>query len=474
MALGRNTTLSYIVACIEKKFQVFVHQIPDKGRIISSYISAIYLDLENAKNLVIKFKEENLKLKNLIDKNSDLKDFLQIPAVKVEEIEDINFVHKSIETSKINFVIQRLEPMKAPFPPQGKIKIDDVLREIKNLFPNYFVFNCPIAKEDKGLPLMLDADFESSINNLAIPTVESYIGDNNFIQKVNKIAKSSCGKIVLKPDNSAQVYGVFSVKFNNLGQNLEEIKQQTVGCLLQMQIYNLKNNLPDEELKQILEILFYIQFCLAKKSNNVQQKITNITPNIILQGAKYLYNNKILIQPFLDDIKFGDIRVNLAKDRNGQFTVIGCTFRRAVFNESTNNFTTSLTAGQSVLQPIESLLNINILGRENGQETMKDLINKVNFITNKLNQDPLKSKYKHSTELGCDFILSGNKKTILLGEVNHHCQAVIPQAEAMIEYVQKSDFYRQVNAKLINKYDGGINIVSNVIDEQILLQDSGR
>lgn len=465
MLVGRSTNLAYITACIAKNYQVYVHNLPIIGEIIpenlTAEISVIHLNQYNASILIAEYKKQNQLLKNLIDTNASLEALLKLPKKKVVEI-GLEFNQKKIKLSEIDFIIQRLEPMKSPFPPFGNYKVDDILQKIKNLFPEYFVFNCPIGKEDKILPLRLNEQYP-----LAVSTAKSTLESDQLLELVNQqlseykklFPENKNPKIVLKPDNSAQGIGIFALEISKDGMDLERIKQMTIAELSRVQLYNLQSDLKDE-MQKIIQILCFVQSCRTNKINDQSQKISEISHQQVLEIAQNLYNQQLLIQPFLEGIKFGDVRVNFAKNVDGNFAVVGATLRRSVAGKF--DFTTSLTAEQSVLQPIESL----------NQEIIFDLIKKINFIIESLNIF-FKSEYQNCTELGGDFILVGNDKDILLGEINHHCPAVIPQGEAIMQYsLNNSNFYTQVNAELPKKYDGGIAIVANIIDNQILLQQA--
>ena len=80
-----------------------------------------------------------------------------------------NFVD-TIEITSDDLIIQRLEPMKAPFPPVGEENINDVLRDFRIQFPRH-IFNCPIGFSDKEL---------EKFSDIATPTAEFKLSDKNY------------------------------------------------------------------------------------------------------------------------------------------------------------------------------------------------------------------------------------------------------------------------------------------------------
>ncbi len=109
MVLGINSTLSYILAAVDLGSDVYVCQIAKNGE-ISKRIAAIFLNKNNAQNLIDAYRHQNQEIvRSLVGR--------ALPAKKF--VKDLGFVfeNKEISFDEIDFVIQRLEPMKPPFPP---------------------------------------------------------------------------------------------------------------------------------------------------------------------------------------------------------------------------------------------------------------------------------------------------------------------------------------------------------------------
>jgi len=434
MAIGSNTTLAYILGAVQQNHDIYIYQVIDeKIPLISEKINAIHLNIGNAAALILQYKEYNQKITQ------------KIYPQKI-------FLQKEINLSEINFVIQRLEPMKAPFPPEGKIDINNFLTQIKNLFPKHFVFNAPInCYKDKELPLLF---------SFSTPTATSFAGDKNILEKIDKISKNfSKKKIVFKPNDSAQAFGVFSVEIKNDGLNFAQIKNKNISELTLVQSYEMPPNLSLEEFNKIMDILYYVQFykTRAKKDENV---IANIAELEIKNGINSLYGDEILIQPFLEGVSFGDVRINLAKLSDENFHVVGAVFRKNISHDE-KNFTTGFMSGRSTPRSVDECLTL-------GEQ--ENLQMQIAVILQKLNND-LKEKYSHVTEIGCDFILAGNKKDVYFGEANHHCQGLLPLAEMTKNNSSQNNFYAKING-LNPKYDGGLAVVGEILKQQIILQNS--
>ena len=90
--------------------------------------------------------------------------------------------------------------------------------------------------------------------------------------------------------------------------------------------------------------------------------------------------------------------------------------------EIDDDFTTCYTAGKAVSKPIDIL----------PETEKKSLLQECQIVLDILNSE-LREKYKNIIELGADFILVGDGNSVMLGEINHHCPALIPISEAMSE-----------------------------------------
>lgn len=492
MVLGKNTTLAYILAAVGLRHDVLVYKISDKIPGLREKVNVFHLNNSNALRLVEKYKIENRKIVDGLlgyenqGTNSGLREFL------VEEFcaeEKISLLQKQILLSEINFVIQRLEPMKSPFPPVGEVSIGDFLSQFKKLFPDNFIFNFPVnSYADKELPLVLAQNY----SDLATPTAISFHGDLELPQKLQNIAlkyseifsaasinsskqdkifsyagqknmlqqgEGAKQKIVLKPDDSAQALGVFAVEIKNDGLNLAQLKTKTVAELMDMQLYEINLGEDARDANEIIDILCFVQFAKTKQLLD-SRIIASIAKTEIADAIHSLYGKKILLQPFLEGVRLGDIRINLAKMSDGNFKVVGAVFRKSL-SYVEKNFTTCLTTGASRAQAVAD----NLSAAEE-----KNLTQKIQFILQQLNHDEaLKAKYREVTELGCDFLIVGNSQDVYWGEANHYCPALIPFSESL-EKAKKTNFYNKINGLQVD-YDGGLAIISEIINQQLALQN---
>ena len=133
--------------------------------------------------------------------------------------------------------------------------------------------------------------------------------------------------MVIKPDNLGQSKGVFAVEFDDEGDNLEFFANSKVSQIQQQQIYKINLG---ESKQNIGKILRYLLFCESLKEQNIvnDNLYADFEESYIDQQIGNLYNSKILIQPFIEGVLQGDIRVNLA-NIDGQFKVLGAIFRKA-------------------------------------------------------------------------------------------------------------------------------------------------
>ena len=480
MALGRNTSLAYILSSVKLGHEVYIYNLKkDLPKSRNSSILVLHLTNKNklCETLIKNYEQRNLEIMECVEK----KDLKKLHQLKIQRVSDLvcieptlprddnvfsvirrnkasslsakletlsptkletlsptkletlsptkletlsprlhDGVHTQAKTTlklnEVNFVIQRLEPMKSPFPPAGKKDVNETLKELKKLFPK-FIFNCPINLGDKETPQKINRILKEKI---ATPTGEFSIDDKTVANQIKsmsaeykKLYKKTFAKLVFKPKDSAQSLGVFAVEFCENGLDLLSLKNQEISQLHSIQLYKIKNNLNEKELKKIIEILCYVQNFKSDKS------LIELTRAQILKNAKKLYHGKILVQPFLEGVKSGDIRTNFLKDKKGNFYVAGSTFRKSLRLED-KNFTTTYSTGGATSQPIEVLQ----------KEEIKNLKKKIKMILDVLNGN-LKEKYENVIELGADFILVGDSKNIFLGELNHHCQALLPVSEAM-------------------------------------------
>lgn len=96
MFLGKNTTLAYILAAADSS-DVYVWNFAENF--------CIKIDEKQAEILTKKYTEINRQIRNFSP---------EVAAVKVKDLIEENFVD-AIEITSDDLIIQRLEPMKAPF-----------------------------------------------------------------------------------------------------------------------------------------------------------------------------------------------------------------------------------------------------------------------------------------------------------------------------------------------------------------------
>lgn len=434
MALGKNTTLAYILSCFELGHKIYIHNLPKSGKTFPSQIresvAAFHLDEKSALKLATAFRQKNRQIKNLKDTNK-YEELAHLTNQKVGDILGFDCAaNLFLPLIEVDFILQRLEPMKSPFPPEGAENIVKTLATIKKIFPNH-IFNCPITEKFEELK---DKETPQEINHIlkkeiATPTAEFRLYDADFSDAINLMStkyheifgnQNDC-KIVIKPKNSAQSLGVFALQFSASGLDLEKLNSCKILDLAAAQIYKIKNDLTPQKLKKIVTILCYIQRIKTKKISG-EKLVSDLLEAEIAKGAEELYNEEILTQPFLEGIKDGDIRANILKNAAGNFYCAGYTFRGSSRQEISDDFTTCYTAGGSTSKPISLLSKTERIS----------LLKQCQLVIDILNSN-LKERYKNAIELGADFILVGDKKSVMLGEINHHCPALIPISEAMGE-----------------------------------------
>ena len=464
MVVGKNTTLSYILGCSELDFEIYIYNLPKTGdsfpSSLNQEVTLLCLSAKHGEILARNYRKFNGQIKNLVDEKK-YHELQNLTPPRVLDILGKDFLtEKKLILSEINFILQRIEPMKAPFPPEGNKNVRQTLAQIKQIFPHH-IFNCPIEKKSDGSFVELeDKETPRIINqiinqDIATPTAEFRLHNPDFFQAISLMkqkyseifAAKKTKKIVIKPKNSAQSLGVFALEFIGSGLDLKTVKSISVAKLAQGQIYKISDELDQEELRQIIEILCYVQ--RVKGSDNLLEKlgkrlIDEINPNQIVEGAAELYTAEILAQPFLEGIKDGDIRANFSKDAAGNFYLAGCTFRNSAREESVDDFTTCYTSGGAVSKPIFVL----------SPQYKSALLEKCAVILRVLNAE-LREKYQNSVELGADFILVGDEKSVMLGEINHHCPALLPISEAMAGK---------------ENYDGGLGYAKRAIRDGLKLQ----
>ncbi len=362
MFLGKNTTLAYILAAADSS-DVYVWNFAENF--------CIKIDEKQAEILTKKYTEINRQIRNFSP---------EVAAVKVKDLIEENFVD-AIEITSDDLIIQRLEPMKAPFPPVGEENINDVLRDFRIQFPRH-IFNCPIGFSDKEL---------EKFSDIATPTAEFKLSDENYAQKIELMGEEyekiyqnfspeKKRKVVIKPKDLAQSLGVFALD-------------------------------------------------LAKEKD-IKKACT--------EHGEEFYRGQILVQPFLEGVRQGDIRATIIKNEKSDFECVGYTFRKSLRAAESEDFTTGYIVGGSTPRPISDLT-------KNEQEDLQKKCEKVLDVLN----GELREKYRDVIELGADFILVGNDHQVFLGEINHNCPGLVPVSEAMGDE---------------KKYEGGLGIAKRVIE----------
>lgn len=440
MVLGVNSTLSYIISAGRIASKIFIYKISDNGEINSS-LSSLSLSKDDINILAKEYTIQNNILSQSL-KNHNIRYCKTTVSSYIK-----NFSREDILASDIDFVIQRLEPMKTPFPPFGNINIENYLESLKKILPSKLIFNFPInSYKDKEFPLLFD---------FATPTEVSSIDDRLIFNKIKIILKRcNTNKIVIKPDDSAQAFGVFSIEFCKNGLNLESLFNNKLSVLASSQKYKISDDLNNKDFDDVIKILLYVQYWKSIK-NNSDVFIKEKDSAEIKFGGEKLYDKKILIQPFLEGVAKGDIRISVAKDEDEMFKVVAAIFRKIVINDS-DNFTTGFMSGRSMPFNAESCLT---------KIEFDNLLNQTNIILSYLNLE-LKELYKNVLEIGFDFILAGDNENVFFGEANHHCQGLIPLAEV----IDKSEFYDKTFS-MKYEFDGGLGITKKIISQQIKLQN---
>lgn len=453
MALGSNTSLAYIISCLQSGYDLYLYYVISQEKLSLDLqrqsLSLVFLAPNDpiAQKLISTYKQKNEEIKNFIsDKSSRL--------LLGEAIDCGSLQKSSIDFKNIDLIIQRIEPMKSPFPPHGSAKINEVLGLLMEKFPDR-LFQAPINLGDKAIIEEIDLITKNlDGGTISIPTSRFLLNSNLDFVFVKKYKK-----LVIKPENSAQSLGVFSVQFLENGASLPELQSKNISDLLDQQIYKIKTENLDQDLIEILNIACFIEAVKANgeilQQEDYSKPIKSISKHSIIELAKTLYNDKILIQPFIEGVKQGDIRVNIIKNIDGNFMVSGATFRKNI-SASKQHFTTCYSASMSEAKPISTL----------PKKVLLDLEEKIIKLVNILNNQ-LKAKYSKIVELGVDFICDFEEGVALLNEINHYCPALMPVSEAMEDLTL---IFEKNEAFLKIKYDGGLGAANLVLEAQKIVR----
>jgi hypothetical protein len=461
MNVGTNTSLAYILSFIDNGFDVVVFNY-DQNLLPTlnhnredQIIEGFYLtkESEEIKELIEAYKNFNQKLLDLIEAKN-LTDLANLKMPKVAEIFKKIVGKEKFYLSDFDKIVNRLEPMKKPFPPFNDEslvgenllvkKIDDALLQLKEIFADK-KFNCPIGLSDKKAIFEIDDILAEKIST---PTFITSLQQENIFDLINlakkeyqKIYQNNQAKIVIKPENSAQSMGVFSINFCNQGWNLNQIQERVISNLIDQQIYLIDQKSSSYEIDQIILILAFIQNIKNKKDYpKLDCRIIEIEFDEIKKIAAELYNENILIQPFIEGVRIGDIRTNLIKNNKNDFYCLGHTYRKSLKNHQ-DQFTTGYSTAKSIP------LDVGFLS----EKERLNLAKMVNQIIKILNND-LREKYQNVLELGIDFLIVGDDENIFLNEINHHCVGLSSISEATNKVIDKNSFY-----------EGGMGFVRNFL-----------
>ena len=386
MAIGLNSTLFYALINIFQGKKVYFLDVSKWDNTFITNPSLLELQQDLALELLSKYKQEN----NLI-RDKAKQQQKHILSTISQYLNTKNLLKNITNQKEIEQIVKeasflnRLEPMESPFPPCGLENFQEFLTKLQQKFSN---IHCPIGLSDKEY-----------IDNLSTPTASFKTKNlwqnqqkiqNAFLQVIADFKKLYPQlpniKIVIKPKDSAQSTGVFSIEFT---QQKEEF------IALNSQQYLVNNNILKSSAKSQTDLLINLLQKQCLQNNNSQQKIIDI------------YGAEILLQPFLAGITIGDFRTILFKDNQQKFYVAGTVFRQKI---SQTGFTTCATAGQSIITTADKYL-----------QNLQPFINKT---LKYLQENNL--KYKNVHFMGLDFIAkTADAKEFFLGEMNMHCPALI-------------------------------------------------
>jgi len=475
MVVGRNGTLSYIVAALELGQDVYIHNLPKNPTPSQAFPSdpnaqvpaiRITADSSWAKELVAAYKSENKEYLAVVVGELEKQkanpqypfgtELLKIAKQQVKHGRDLTQLQSvNIPLREVNFMVQRLEPMKAPFPPEGVEDFDVALTNMQSALPG-LVFSAPIGISDKE-NLQINKDLKRlGREEIATPTTEFTL-DGDFMAafepmfaKSVEIFEGSKPRIVLKPKDSAQSCGVCAIELDEAGHDLASLQKMTIEELSH-QAHKFKPGLAAAEMTQMAEILLYAQRIVTDSAQMAEvgrKTAGEISRDEIREKARELYNGQILAQPFLQGVKRGDIRANIIKDEKGNFVVDGYTYRASARKEGDHGFTTCYTTGAAVSAPIQFL----------SEKEQENLAKNTAILLELLNGD-YREKYRDVREIGVDFVPVGDKaQNVVLGEINHACPALGPISEVLKEAVRRIN-----NPQVDSTYDGGINYAKKAI-----------
>lgn len=423
MRLGVNTSLAYIAGVCDLGYEPFIVNIDNQDP-FQDTLQAFNLPQKCQNVLVEGFKDENWRYFNSSN-------------VAAQVVADLGLHHtmKRVKMTDFDLVLQRLDPISPPFLSSAKIDINHLLLDFVNFHQiEGSGFNLPVN-------CFKDKEFAQNISDdMAIATKESD-GVETLVQNIVEMIDQDFTKFVIKPDNLGQSKGVFAINFIKNGLDLVDIEELGIAKIQNHQIHNIKKNSSNLKI-----ILLNLLFCEAIKGSQLDDKMdfVNYTEEDRLAQISKFFSSKILLQPFIEGVAKGDVRVNIAKI-DGKFMLLGKVFRKPYFSNSDENFTTCVTSNAAKAVAIEDVLT---------EEEVVDLNSKMSIVLEKLNGE-FAQKYQSCNEIGLDFIVLGDGKKLLLNEANHYCPALMPMAE-------------NVDRSLKSDCDGGLFLAKKLINNWLL------
>jgi len=403
MKLGINTTLLYALFCrAEMDLEVNFIRLDENPNFPNQIHNIYKIDKNFAQLLFKNYQDANQQIRHsaYFSKKYDAPNLGKV--LKQNKMEnfilktnDSDFIKKALTGALLN----RIEPIKSPFPPHGKNNINQFLKNLIAHFPN---IHAPINLSDKEF-----------INDLSAPTIEiktqNLIDSNNniFVKAIkNSIdqyhklyPRHASSKIVLKPKDSAQSLGVLALEFIKNGE-IKSVSQINPH----QQIYKIDS-----------EVLFNSDLLINIIKKTLQAQI-EFGSNIV-----DLYGDTILIQPYLAGVEIGDFRVIIAKNNDDKFEYFGGVFRKKLQDSSVSkNFTTCATSGQSLPSQLGIYKNI-----------IDEFAQKIVIHLNNHHK-----KYQLVHFIGADIIAKDESVSeLFLGEMNMHCPALISMIEENLTQV---------------------------------------
>ncbi len=464
--LGQHSTLAYICAAILQKHSVFVidhSRVSLQSCLESQSFPASLFDQSNFGKFINLYQQRNEILADLtknagaelLTSDSDEKwnEVAEREIVRVGSVigRQVNLTMADLQNS---YVLNRLDPMLASFTQADREAANGnvyqyFLAQYKKLVPK-IEFSDPSGKGDKIAPQEVDeARAKSGMAAIYTPTWKVTIDNfddkfcENFTaavqaeQKLFLRTKAEFAdlptRIIFKPIDSAQSSGVCGIEFRENGLTLERLRSMSIRQLISedVQLLYVQKNVVVQEIKEMAKVLLYAQVLKEEKTAHPKE-LTQISSAEMAKVIKRLYETEILIQPFLIGVaKMGDVRVNFVADAQGNWSCVGHTFRAQIIKEGStaiddreaigSSFTTCFSAGKAAPTRVEYMLSSEEIQSFN--QCVSGLLAVLNGV--------LKQSYAKCHELGVDFVLVGDGKNFMLGEINHTDPALAPVSLAL-------------------------------------------